>query len=212
MELLHIVATPRMNGSNTLRISEALIDSLKATLPDLQVTTLDLFNTDIPIMAGDKIEAKYILLRGGELKPNMKITWSEIESLIAGFQRADLYLISAPMWNLSIPYALKYYIDAIVQPGYLFKFMPDGTPVGLSKGKMFVVKTAGSDYSVPPMSYADFHEPYLRGIFGFCGIKDIQFISAYGMDISPEFRERSITTAINEQIPAAIAQIVAAQA
>ena len=30
------------------------------------------------------------------------------------------------MWNFGIPYALKYYIDAIVQPGYLFQYTPDG--------------------------------------------------------------------------------------
>jgi FMN-dependent NADH-azoreductase len=207
MELLHLVATPRTNGSNTLRISEAFIECLKGKLPELKVTTLDLFNTDIPIMAGDKIEAKYIIMRGGTLQQNMKITWTEIESLIAGFQRADMYLVSAPMWNLSIPYVLKYYIDTIIQPGYLFKYLPNGMPVGLGHGKMVVVKTSGGDYSRPPMCHYDFHEPYLRGIFGFCGIQDIHFISAYCMDMNPELREQSIHCAIYEQIPALVERI-----
>jgi FMN-dependent NADH-azoreductase len=207
MELLHLVATPRTNGSNTLRISEAFIECLKGKFPDIRVTTLDLFNTDIPIMAGDKIEAKYILIQGGMLQQNMKITWTEIEAIIAGFQRADMYLISAPMWNLSIPYVLKYYIDTIVQPGYLFKYLPDGTPVGLAHGKMVVVKTSGGDYSRPPMCHYDFHEPYLRGIFSFCGIQDIHIISAYRMDMTAELREQSINCAIYEQIPAVVDQL-----
>lgn len=204
MELLHLVATPRTNGSNTLRISEAFIECFKGKFPKVKVTTLDLFSDDIPMSAGDQIEAKYILRQGGTLQQNMKRTWTEIESLIAGFQRADMYLISAPMWNLSIPYVLKYYIDTIVQPGYLFKYLPDGRPVGLGHGKMVVVKTSGGDYSTPPMCQYDFHESYLRSIFGFCGIQDIQFISAYRMDMGAAFQEKSINSAIYDQIPAVV--------
>jgi len=207
MELLHLVATPRSDGSNTLRISNAIIDCLKEKYADLKVTTIDLFHSDVPAMAGDKIETKYTIMQGGQLKPSMISTWSEIESHILGFMRADMYLISAPMWNFGIPYPLKYYIDTIVQPGYLFKYLPDGTPVGLADGKMIVVKTSGGNYAEPPMSYVDFHEPYLRGIFGFCGIKDIHFINAYLMDITPELREINIKSAIEQQIPPVIAQM-----
>ena len=207
MELLHLVATPRTNGSNTLRISQAFIERLSEKYTDLKVTTLDLFHSEVPAMAGDKIETKYLIMQGGELKPSMTATWSEIESIIAGFMRADMYLISAPMWNFSVPYPLKYYIDTLVQPGYMFKYQQDGIPVGLGRGKMVVIKTAGSDYSTPPLSYLDFHEPYLRGIFGFCGVQEIHFISAYCMDYAAELREQSIANAINTQIPAVLAQL-----
>lgn len=208
MELLHLVATPRVDNSNTLRISTAVINGLKDKYPDLRITTIDLFHHDVPAMAGDKIETKYVLMSGGEMKPNMTATWTDIEGAIAGFLRADYYLITAPMWNFSVPYALKYYIDTIVQPGYLFKYLPDGTPVGLVKNKkMVVVKTSGGDYTNPPMSYLDFHEPYLRGIFGFCGFDNIQFIRAGLMDITPELREMNVQQAISEQVPAVLANL-----
>lgn len=207
MELLHIIATPRTDNSNTLRISTAFLECLKAKYPDLEVTTLDLFHQDVPAMAGDRIETKYLLMQGGQLNQNMTQTWSDIESAIAGFQRADMYLITAPMWNFTIPYPLKYYIDTIVQPGYLFKYLPDGTPVGLGSGKMVVVKTSGSDYSSEPLKSLDFHEPYLRGIFGFCGIHEVHFINAGLMDITPEMRENSIKQAIDVQVPDTVAKL-----
>ena len=207
MELLHLVATPRTNSSKTLRISNAFIDGLTLKYPDIRVTTIDLFHQDVPAMAGDRIEMKYLIMQGGEVKPSATSTWTDVESYINGFLRADMYLISAPMWNFTIPYPLKYYIDTIVQPTYLFKYLPDGTPVGLASGKMVVIKTSGSDYSQPPTNQFDFHEPYLRAIFGFCGITDIHFISAYMMDITPELREHSIQSAIAEQVPAVLAQI-----
>ncbi|HRE46708.1 MAG TPA: NAD(P)H-dependent oxidoreductase [Aggregatilineales bacterium] len=204
MELLHLVATPRTGHSNTLRISNAFIEALIGKYPDLTITTMDLFHHDVPAMAGDKIEAKYLLMQGSAIKPSMTTTWTEIEGYIAGFMRADMYLISAPMWNLGIPFTLKYYIDTIVQPGYLFKYLPDGTPVGLAKGKMVIVKTSGGDYSAPPMNQFDFHEPYLKGIFGFCGIRDIHVIRAGLMDVNPDLREKSLCHAIEEQIPAVL--------
>jgi FMN-dependent NADH-azoreductase len=202
VELLHIVATPRVENSNTLRISNAVLDGLKQKYPNLQVTTIDLFHQEVPAMAGDQIESKYVLMSGGQLAQNKAMTWSEIESTIAGFMRADLYLITAPMWNFTVPYALKYYIDTIVQPGYLFKYLPDGTPVGLASGRMIVVKTSGGDYTAgTPMGALDFHEPYLRGIFGFCGITDVNFVTAGLMDITPDLREHSIKQALEVQVP-----------
>ena len=104
------------------------------------------------------------------------------------------------MWNFNIPYALKYYIDAIVQPGYLFRYNEQGVPVGLCRGKRMVcVTTRGGDYTAgSPMQPYDVQEPYLRAIFGFVGIADIQFIHANLMDVNPELREAAISAGIEQ--------------
>ena len=67
---------------------------------------------------------------GASLNGAQTPAWEDIENLIASLEEADLHLISSPMWNLSIPYALKYYIDAIVQPGYCFSYDEQGAPSG----------------------------------------------------------------------------------
>ena len=210
MIILHLIATPRAESSNTLRISNVLLDNIEQHVPDRHMMTLDLFHHDVPAMAGNRIESKYILMRGGELQPDMRTTWDDIESAIHRFLLADIYVVSAPMWNFTIPYALKYYIDTIVQPGYLFKYKEDGTPIGLATDKkMVVVRTTGGDYSEnSPLHALDFHEPYLRGIFGFCGITDIHFITAGLMDVTPELREQRIKQAIEEQVPVAVNHIL----
>jgi len=64
MKLLHVVATPREQSSNTLRISTVLLNELKEKYEDLVVETLDLFNMDLPAVAGDNIETKYHLMSG----------------------------------------------------------------------------------------------------------------------------------------------------
>jgi len=200
MHLLHIIATPRSHESNTIRVSNALIEELYLRYPDLTVTLLDLFQADLPAIAGANIESKYKLMTGQALDTYHQSCWAAIDANCKRFLEADVYVISTPMWNLGVPYALKYYIDAIVQPGYLFRYDESGVAEGLLKGKKMVVVTSrGGDYSPgSPLQALDFLEPYLRAIFGFVGITDLQFINAHGMDISQAARRASLVKAMAE--------------
>lgn len=200
MRLLHIVSTPRAAGSNTLRISQAFLETLQADHPDVTVETLDLYDQDLPAVAGENIESKYKILIGQPIDRQHADAWGEVERLIAQFLAADAYLISTPMWNFSIPYALKYYIDAIVQPGYLFSYDEQGAPIGLCMDKKMVcITTRGGDYSAGgPMHALDMQVPYLLTIFGFVGITDIQFVHSQPTDVTPELRETAIERGIGE--------------
>lgn len=108
MRLLHIVSTPRAE-SNTLRISHEFLTTLQAEHSDVEIETLDLFRHDLPAVAGENIDSKYKVLIGQPIDRRYAESWGEVERLIAQFLAADAYLISTPMWNFSIPYALKYY-------------------------------------------------------------------------------------------------------
>ena len=197
MHLLHIVSTPRGLSSNTARVSNAFLEAIHDKHDDLSVTTLDLFTMDLPAVAGTNIEAKYMLMTGQAVDSSHESSWKQIEKQIERFLSADFYLLTVPMWNFSIPYALKYYIDAIVQPGYLFRYNELGIPEGLVKNKRMVCVTSrGGDYSNAPMQSFDFVESYLRTIFGFCGITDVHFINTQPMDVSVEIRHAAQKKAI----------------
>lgn len=197
--LLHIIATPRGLASNTGRVSSVLLEGLHERYDDLVVNTLDLFSADLPAVAGVNIKTKYALMTGQPLDDAAQSSWSEIERTIHGFLDADLYLVTVPMWNFGIPYALKYYIDAIVQPGYLFRYDENGQPQGLVHGrKMVVVTSRGADYSGPPLLAYDFLQTYLQTIFGFVGFTDLKFFNAQPMDISQESRQAAFRAAIGE--------------
>ena len=197
MKLLHVIATPRNAQSNTLRVSEAFLSSLTKHRSDVEVEVVDLFNCDLPSMAGNNIESKYTLTMGQPIDPNHEESWRDIEQLIAHFLSADAYLLSTPMWNFGIPYALKYYIDCIVQPGYLYRYNGMGIPVPLVHNKKMICVTArGGDYSpASPMHSFDFQQPYLRSIFGFVGITDINFVTVEPTDIPP-LRDAAFASAI----------------
>lgn len=197
--LLHLIATPRGLASNTGRVSSVLLEGLHDRYEDLTVNTLDLFAADLPAVAGVNIKSKYALMTGQPLDEAARTSWSEIERTIEQFLDADIYLLTVPMWNFSIPYALKYYIDAIVQPGYLFTYDQQGQPHGLVHDRRMVVVTSrGADYSQPPAAALDFVESYLRTIFGFVGITDVQFFNVQPMDVSQDSRRAAFRTAISD--------------
>jgi FMN-dependent NADH-azoreductase len=188
--LLHVIATPRGLASNTARVSSCLLEALRDEDDELEVTTLDLFRADLPSVAGKNIESKYRLMTGQAIDEAAQDSWHQIERTIEQFMSADMYLFTVPMWNLGIPYVLKYYIDAIVQPGYLFRYTPDGQVEGLvNKKTMFLVISSGSDYTTQPLASYNFVESYLRAIFGFVGLTDVRVFHANGMDMGPEMKK-----------------------
>lgn len=173
-KLLYLQASPRDRSKST-RVAKAFLDSYQRAHPDDQIQTVNLFEADIPKFDGFALQAKYSLMHGKDYSPQERQAWDAVEKLIADFKAADKYLLSVPMWNFSIPYRLKQYIDNLVQPGYTFKVGENGYE-GLVKGKpLAVVYARGGAY--PAGSEAvDLQKKYIELIFGFIGFENIQSI------------------------------------
>lgn len=196
-KLLHIIATPRAQDSRTLKISQVFLENFRKKFPVCIMDELNVATESLPPLTVKIVSGKYVLLGGKDLSGELKTAWREIERHIERFLSADIYLISTPMWNFSIPYPLKHYIDVIVQPRYLFRYTDKGVE-GLAKNKkMFIIASRGGDYSQSsPARSFDFQEPYLRAIFGLVGITDIVFIAAEPMDaLGPEVQRDKIEKA-----------------
>ncbi len=196
MKLLHVVATPRGESSHTLPIARAYLEALLEARPDTEVEEVDLFDLDLPAIAGTNIRAKYMLMTGTPLDDEARDSWADIESMNRHFLAADSYLLSVPMWNFTVPYVLKYYIDCIVQPGYAFRVEPTGIVPLVTDRRMVCITSRGSDYG-PGSPYAEFDhlESYLRAIFGFIGITDMDFVNAQPMDYGPDLRAVAVEAA-----------------
>ena len=100
--------------------------------------------------------------------------------MIEQFASADKYVLAVPMWNFSIPYRLKQYIDLLVQPGYTFSYSEDKGYEGLVVGKpMLAVYARGGEYAIGSKTEAfDLQTKYIELIFGFMGFEDIRSIVA----------------------------------
>lgn len=199
MKLLHIIASPRGETSRTLSISKEFLSTLTEKHKDLTIDKIDLFKVKLPAVSLSASSTKYALMGGGNVSESSKDNWDEIIGFSSSFLTYDYYLITSPMWNFTIPYVLKHYIDVIIQAGVLFNFTETGVAGLANNKKMVCVTSRGSDYSSGTYMFQyDFQEPYLRAIFGMIGIYDINFINAQPLDIAPELTQASLGKAIEE--------------
>jgi FMN-dependent NADH-azoreductase len=197
-KLLHIVAAPRGEDSRTLKVSRAFLDAFREKQPSCLIDELNVFTEPLPSLTVPVVQGKYVLLGGKDLTGDLKSAWGDVIRHIERFLSADGYLLSTPMWNFSIPYTLKHYIDIIVQPKYLFRYVADGVEGLVKNRKMVVITSRGGDYRPgSPFHSYDFQEPYLRTVFGFVGITDITFVVAQPMDAAgPTVAEAAIEKAM----------------
>lgn len=178
-KLLYIESSPRKSRSSSIACSNVFLESYLQAHPQDSVVLLDLWKKDLPPFNGEVIDAKYAIMHNEQKSEAQVQAWKAVEEIIEEFKSADKYVISIPMWNYSIPYRLKHYIDLLVQPGYAFKVNPDGGYEGLFKGKKaLVIYSSGGAYGAETgVQNLDFQKPYMKLILEFIGIKDIQTIA-----------------------------------
>jgi len=124
------------------------------------------------------IDAKYAIMHNNPHTEPQKKAWKTIEEVIAEFKSADKYVFSVPMWNFSIPYMLKQYIDVLVQPGYTFRTNPEGNFEGLVTGKpVLLLYARGGAYGPGTGAEGfDLQTTYMDTILKFIGFKDIRSV------------------------------------
>jgi FMN-dependent NADH-azoreductase len=120
------------------------------------------------------------------------------DQLVDEFLAADRYIFGVPMHNFNIPSTFKAYIDQIVRAGKTFAVGPNGFE-GLVKNKKALFITSSGNAYAPgtPMAAYNFQEPYLRVIFGFIGLTDLQFIAADSMNLGEDAARHSREKAEN---------------
>jgi FMN-dependent NADH-azoreductase len=177
-KLLHIQSSPRGDRSASIEVATHFIEIYQAKNSSDKLETVDLWEAYLPEFDGETINAKYAVLQGQSHTPEQSAAWEAVVKIADQFKSADKILLSLPMWNFSIPYKLKHYIDLLAQPGLTFSFTPEEGYKGLVIGKpLAVIHARGGAYG--PGSGAEVYDQtsvYIKQIFGFIGFTDIQEI------------------------------------
>lgn len=176
--LLYIQASPRHERSHSITVADEFLAAYKQCNPADRVVIYNVFEAPLPSFDGLTIQAKYTILHGQQHSKEELEAWRGVEKIIEQFKSADKYLLAVPMWNFSIPYRLKQYIDILVQPTYTFNYDPDAGYSGLVTGKpLAVVYARGGEYSPGSGSEEfDFQKIYVKVLFEFIGFTDIRSI------------------------------------
>ncbi|MGJ4885860.1 FMN-dependent NADH-azoreductase [Bradyrhizobium sp. HKCCYLRH3059] len=192
--LLHIDSSVLGPNSVSRQVSAAIVARLRQITPGLEVTYRDVAAEPLSHLSGTHVAVAY----GAPVEdPAVEADVAAGQAVLEEFLAADIVVIGAPMYNFSIPSQLKAWVDRIAVRGKTFSYGPNG-PQGLAGGKRIIVAVSrGGHYGADtPMAAFEHLETYLRSVFSFIGVTDLEFVAADGVQIGPEHREQALAKAI----------------
>ena len=199
MNILQINSSARSEGSQSTRLANKIVERVRATNPGATLTVRDLLRTPHPVL--DEAALQALFTPADQRTPEHSARVALDDALIGEVQAADVIVLGVPMYNFGVSAQLKNWIDAITRAQVTFRYTANG-PEGLLKGKkVYVALTRGGLYRNTP---ADTQVPYLKTIFTFLGLTDVQFVYAEGLAMGPEAEQKALASA-HEQIEEAVA-------
>jgi FMN-dependent NADH-azoreductase len=182
MNILHISCSPRGQASESHRLAQKIIESLLANEPESTVHMRILGSGSIP-----HVDASYAVAQHspGTLVPQERSILLSDE-LIRELEQADVLVIGTPMHNLSIPSALKAWIDHVVRARRTFNISRGRKTGALQDRPVYIAVASGGIYSGERGGQPDFLTPYLQTILATIGLRDLTFFSVQGTGLGPE--------------------------
>lgn len=191
MKLLHIDSSILGDASASRALTQEVVANLKAKESGIEVIYRDLSKDVTAHISGGTFVAK-----GTPAEQRSESQQQEValgEAILNEFMAADVVVVGAPMYNFTVPTQLKAWIDQICVAGVSFRYSETG-PEGLAKGKrVVIVSTSGGIHAGTPTGIA--HEDYLKVVFGFLGITEIEVVRAHGLNYGPEAKEAGFAAA-----------------
>lgn len=201
--VLDVFSLPRAERSRTRKLRDAFFEAYLAKHPDTTRVEVDLARDFDKLPAFDEwdVQTKFEMAYGeGILDGEMAARWDALVRQTDKLHGSNLVVITCPMWNFSIPWHMKRWIDCVVQPRLTFEFT-GGAFRGLLTGRSAVILTTrdGLYSKGTPMEKFDYEVPYLRTILSFMGLDPIHEVVAEPMAMSgPEVMKEALSKACDQ--------------
>jgi len=196
-QLLRIDTSTRIHDSHSRKVAEDFQKQWTINHPTGKVILRDLAQNPVPHLSDLTIQGFYTPeeAKTAEIKKALLLS----DELIAEIKASDTVLVSLPMYNFGIPSSLKAYIDHISRINQTFEITEQGAfkPLISSVNKLVCITATGAVFSNPQMQVMDYMTPYLKTIFGFLGIENIEILAIEGTTMNPEIFEESRQKASN---------------
>ena len=201
MTLLHIDSSILGPGSVSRKLSADIVTKLKAAHPETAVVYRDLAVQPVSHLSGAYLGAAQNA--AAEHEPAVTADLADGFAALRDFLAADTVVIGVALYNFTVSSQLKAWIDRILIAGQTFRYGPDGRPEGLAGGKKVILAVARGGFYGPgsPAESFEHAETYLRTVFGFIGITDLQVVVAEGLAAGPAHRDAGFASA-EQQITA----------
>ena len=164
-------------GSYSRELADHLTERLRAEHKGAEVVVRDLATNPVPHILNETIAGYYTPPEA--MTDALRGATALSDELIDEVKGADAIVLSAPIYNFSIPSALKAWIDQVVRIGHTFAY-EDGQFRGLVEDKptfvCFSYGASGYGENGPLQSY-DHMKPYLLMVLNFIGLTSVETFS-----------------------------------
>jgi FMN-dependent NADH-azoreductase len=170
--ILRIDSSASYSDSVTRRLGDEVIRRIKQEHPGAELIERNLSN-GIQFLNEKWVHAS--LTNPVERNQEQQEVLADSDQLVKELNSADTIVITAPVYNFSVPATLKAWIDMICRASLTFSYTEKG-PQGLLKDRpVYLVMASGG---VPFGSPVDFASGYMRHLLGFIGLRDVRAVYA----------------------------------
>lgn len=195
-KILVINSSARTLNSQSRKLTEVFVDHWTSLQNNSDITFRELGNENIPHINENWIAAAF--------KPETARSEEEKEALktsdlyIAQLHEADIIVVGTPMYNWSVPSALKAYIDQVVRVNETWKLNPgnyENPYIGLLENKTvyLLVSRGAQGYEKGGYNeHMNYQTNYLKTVFNVMGIHNIHLVAIDGATLDPENLKQTI--------------------
>ena len=171
-KILKIDSSASKASSITRKLGDEAIQRLTREHPGAELIERDL-SKGIKLLDESWVQAN--LTNPVERNQEQQQVLAHSDQLVEEIKSADVIVITAPVYNFSIPASLKAWVDMICRAGLTFGYTEKGPQGFLNDRPVYLIMASGG---VPFGSPVDFASGYLRHILGFIGIQDVRTVFA----------------------------------
>lgn len=182
-KLVYIDACIRDEVSRTKKIATPIINELSKKY---EITTFTISNLKLDIVQKELLKERL----NGEI-------FSDVLEWAKTIQTADRIVIAAPFWDMSIPAALKVFIEACSIIDITFKSNHQTCYGNCKSEKVLYITTRGMDITTDDI--LDQGTSYIKAISHLWGLGEVITIAAQNMDyVTPLEEQQKINKAISQ--------------
>jgi FMN-dependent NADH-azoreductase len=183
MNILHVCANPKpVEQSVSKQLAARFFGKLMELNPDVELNNVDLYQDKPPYYSNDLYRRMWNPVFDPTCEPSKaeEAAMNYAQKQIDELKKADVLVLTMPMWNFGAPGVMKSWMDQVLAPGFMFELTDDGPkPIHNITTLVLLVSSGGIYKEDDPR---DALTRQVQAAFGFIGITDIRIAWADGQN------------------------------
>jgi FMN-dependent NADH-azoreductase len=183
MNILHVCANPKpVEQSVSKQLAARFFGKLLELNPDVELNNIDLYQDKPPYFSNDLYRRTWNPVFDPAYVPSkaedaaMNYAQKQVDEL----KKADVLVLTMPMWNFGIPAVMKAWMEQVLSPGLLYDLSEDGPKPTHNITSIVLLATSGDVFKEEDAR--DALTSQVRAAFGYIGITDIRIAWADGQN------------------------------